>query len=162
MRKFKVTGSWGVYDAYKKIRSNGWYNIGKSVTEHEFYSILRNVNKLLVEEIATGHSVRLPSYMGKLELRKSKRGVYLDNGKLKITYAVDWESTKKLWEKDSEAKRNKSLIRFENPYIYKVVYNKKNAKYENKLFYQFTTAKYLKQAIKRSILNGTTDSAWEF
>ena len=25
----KVTNSWGVYDAYKHMRKNGWYNIGR-------------------------------------------------------------------------------------------------------------------------------------
>lgn len=40
-KKFKVTGSWGIYDAYKSIRRHKWYDIGRPLTEKEFYAIVR-------------------------------------------------------------------------------------------------------------------------
>ena len=70
----KVRNSWGIYDVYKSVRKHHWYNIGRPVTEKEFYSIIRSVNKLLAEEIALGHTVKLPQKMGKLELRKYEVG----------------------------------------------------------------------------------------
>jgi hypothetical protein len=33
-RKHKVRNSLGVYDAYKYIRKNKWFNIGIPLTEH--------------------------------------------------------------------------------------------------------------------------------
>jgi hypothetical protein len=43
-RYYKVNNSLGVYDAYKWIRKNKWFNIGRPLKEHEFYSIIRKVN----------------------------------------------------------------------------------------------------------------------
>lgn len=69
-RKFKVSGSWGIYDAYKLIRKHKWFDIGRPVTEKEFYAIVRQVNKRFADEIAKGNTVTFPCKMGKLELRK--------------------------------------------------------------------------------------------
>ena len=82
-RNYKITNSWGVYDAYKAIRKNGWYDIGRPLKEHEFYAIIRRVNSLLAEEIIYGKPVVLPSQMGTIELRKYPKGVRFVNGKLK-------------------------------------------------------------------------------
>lgn len=156
----KVTKSWGVYDAFKHARKNGWYDIGKSVSEHEFYSIVRQINKLLAEEIANGRPVSFPNKMGKLELRKIPRGVSLVNGKLKVSFPPDWSETMRLWYEDEEARKNKTLVRDESPFGYKVKYDKFDATYENKTFYQFVLNKFVKQALKVNIKNGKIDSLW--
>lgn len=156
----KVTNSWGVYDALKKVRKNGWYDIGKPVPEHDFYAIIRNVNKLLAQEIVEGRTITFPSRMGKLELRKTPRGASIVDGKLKISYPPDWSETLKLWYEDEEAREKKTLIRDESPFAYKVKYDKYDATYENKTFYQFVLNKFIKQALKENIKNGKIDTAW--
>ena len=156
----KIRNSWGVYDAYKLIRKNKWYDIGRPVTEHEFYSIVRNVNNLLAEEIANGGTVTFPSRMGKLELRKFQKGVSLVDGKLKITYPINWEDTLKLWFEDEEAKKNKTLVRNECDFVYHVRYDKYDATYENKSFYQFTLNRFIKIKLKDKILKGEIDTLW--
>lgn len=157
---FKVTNSWGIYDAYKHIRKKGWYDIGRPLKEHEFYSIVRQVNDYLAENIANGISVTFPSRMGKLELRKNKRGVSLVDGKLKITYPVNWEETMRLWYEDEEARKNKTLLRNEEEYVYHVKYLKYDATYENKTFYQFDLNRFIKKALKTNIKKGITDTLW--
>ena len=156
----KVTNSFGVYDAYKKIRKNGWYDIGKPVSEHDFYAIVRGVNKLLAEEVAAGRPINFPARMGKLELRKIPRGVSIVDGKLKISYPPDWSETLKLWYEDEEARKNKTLIRDESPFGYKIKYDRYNATYENKVFYQFVLNKFIKKALKENIKNGKIDTLW--
>lgn len=156
----KIRNSWGVYDAYKLIRKNKWYDIGRPVTEHEFYSIVRNVNNLLAEEIENGGTVTFPSRMGKLELRKFQKGVSLVDGKLKITYPINWEDTLKLWFEDEEAKKNKTLVRNECDFVYHVRYDKYDATYENKSFYQFTLNRFIKIKLKDKILKGEIDTLW--
>ena len=47
VRNYKITNSIGVYDLYKLIRKNHWYDIGRPLKEHEFYAIIRKVNSLL-------------------------------------------------------------------------------------------------------------------
>lgn len=159
-RNFRVKNSWGVYDALKLARKNKWYNIGRPVKEKEFYAIIRGVNDRLADGLAKGDTVEFPHRMGKLELRKSKRGVYLNDGKLNITYPVDWNGTLRLWYNDEEAKKNKTVLRLEEPYVYSVRYNKHDAIYENKSFYAFTLCTFIKRALKKNIKNGITDTLW--
>ena len=104
----KVRNSYGVYDAYKHIRKNSWYDIGRPLKEHEFYSIVRGVNMILTDAIAEGKPVTFPERMGALELRKRPKGVSIVDGKLKITYPVDWNSTLKLWFEDEEERKKKT------------------------------------------------------
>lgn len=158
--KGKVTGSWGCYDAYKLMRKNHWYNIGRPVTEKEFYAIIRGVCKLLAEELAMGHNVKFPMKMGELELRKWESGAFIRDGKLKITYPVDWVETKKLWYEDSEAMNSKTLVRYENKWVYRVKYNNFRATYENKAFYQFALNTFIKKALAQNIKQGKIDTLW--
>ena len=160
-KAFKIRNSWGVYDAYKHIRRKGWYSIGRVVTEKEFYSIIRGINDLLAEELKRGGTVIFPAKMGKLELKKLQAGVSLVDGKLKITYPIDWDETVRLWYKDEEAKKNKTLLRRESKYVYRVKYNKFDAWYTNKDFYQFTLNRFIKKALKENIEKGQIDTLWE-
>ena len=59
-RKHKLSNSFGVYNAYKHIRKNKWFNIGKPVSEHDFYSIIRTVNNYLAELLSMGYDIKLP------------------------------------------------------------------------------------------------------
>lgn len=159
-KNFKVTDSWGIYDAYKHIRKNHWYNIGRPVTEKEFYSIIRNTNKMLADEAAKGKTVKFPHRMGELELRKYERGVSMKNGKLKVTYLPNWQETFKLWYNDEEARKDKIVLRYEEPYLYSIRYNKHNACYENKGFYGFSLNTFIRRALKDSIKNNIIDTIW--
>lgn len=158
-KQARVRNSWGVYDAYKLIRKHQWFDIGRPLGEHEFYSIIRKVNKLAAHEIANGGEFIFPSRMGKLEIRKHIRGVSIVGGKLKNNYPIDWGGTLKLWDSDGEARRNKTLLRFEND-LFHIKYNKFPANFENKGFYEFDTNRFLKKALKENILKGKIDTLW--
>ena len=157
---FKIRNSFGTYDCYKLMRKNKWYNIGRPLKEHEFYTIVRGVNDLLAEEIANGNTVAFPERMGKLELRKHKRGVSIVNGKMKVTYPIDWGETMKLWFEDEEAKKKKTLLRRENSHVYHIRYCKYDANYENKIFYEFALNRFIKLALKDNINQGKIDALW--
>ena len=158
--KAKVRDSWGTYDAYKYIRKNGWMDIGRPVTEKEFYAIVRGINKLLAEEIANGQTVKFPLHMGVLELRKFQRGVSLVDGKLKNTYPIDWHNTLLLWEQDEEAKKNRIRLRHENEWVYHVKYDSWMAMYENKKFYRFALNTFIKWELSKNIKQGKVDTLW--
>lgn len=159
-KKSKVRNSWGVYDAYKQIRKNDWYDIGRPLKEHEFYSIVRGINDLLAKEIVKGNTIKFPHNMGELELRKYKPEVKIVDGKLKIGYPINWDKTIKLWYKDEEARKNKTLLRYEPKYIYHIKYNKYHAMYKNQVFYEFDVNRFIKRALVKSINNGKTDTLW--
>ena len=159
-KKKKVRNSWGVYDAYKHIRKNNWYNIGRPLKEKEFYAIIRDVNNILASYITKGKPITFPEKMGILELRKRQKGASLVDGKLKITYPIDWDSTLKLWYADEEAKKNKTLLRFTEGDVYNVKYCKRLATYENKSFYEFALNRFVKRELKDRIKKGLTDTLW--
>jgi hypothetical protein len=159
-REFKIKGSFGVYDVFKKIRRDGWYNIERPVKEKEFYAIIRGVNNLLAENIANGIDVVFPHKMGKLELRKFKCGAFMSDNKLQITYPINWSETLKLWYQDVEARKAKTLLYAEQPYIYRVAYNKSNANYNNLCFYNFAVNRFIKLALKENIKAKKIDALW--
>lgn len=154
----KINNSIGVYDIYKRIRKNKWENIGRPLLEKEFYSIIRGVNKLLAEEIVNGKTVKFPYKMGKIELRKIEVGVKTVQGKLKITYPVDWQKTLELWYQDKEAMQEKVLVRNEEGILYKIKYNKYLADYENQCFYAFQPNRFIKRRLSKNIKARIVDS----
>lgn len=158
-RTHKITNSLGVYDAYKYIRKHKWFNINRPLTEHEFYQIIRRVNNYLAEELVNGNDITFPNRMGKLELRKrNSLPVIGKNGSLKITYAIDWDSTLKLWYNDEETFNNKTLIRLPERSIFRVKYNKDSANYENKSFMEFQINRDIKTRLKQKIKNNEIDA----
>ena len=158
-RTHKITNSLGVYDAYKYLRKNKWFNIGRPVTEHEFYKIIRRINNYLAEDLINGNDIIFPNRMGKLELRKRNSLPVIDkNGNLKVTYAIDWDSTLKLWYEDEEAFNNKTLVRLPERNIFRIKYNKNTANYNNKSFMEFQVNRNIKVRLKQKIKNNEIDA----
>lgn len=157
-RSHKVTQSIGVYDAYKWIRKNKWLNIGRPLTEHEFYSIIRRMNNYLAESLILGNDITLPNKMGRLELRKYDVRFSFKDGKVRSNLPIDWDKTLKLWHEDEEAYRDKTLVKIEEKEIFKVYYNRHLADYTNKVFYEFNINRELKTRIKQRIKEGRLDA----
>ena len=158
-RTHKVTNSLGSYDAYKYIRKNKWFNIGRPLTEHEFYQIIRRINNYLAEDLINGNDVIFPNRMGKLELRKRNALPIIDkNGNLKVTYAIDQDNTLKLWYEDEEAFNNKTLVRLPERNIFRIKYNKNTANYNNKSFMEFQVNRNIKVRLKQKIKNNEIDA----
>ena len=55
-RVHKVKNSLGVYDAYKWIRKNKWLGMSP-ISEHDFYAIIRTVNKALADKFLYSGSI---------------------------------------------------------------------------------------------------------
>ena len=157
-RVHSVTKSLGVYDAYKFIRKRGWIDIGQRLTEHQFYSIVRKINNLLAENLSLGIDIKLPHRMGTIELRKINTYVKIKDDKLKTNLPIDWDRTLKLWCKNEEYYKNKTLIKMEEKELFKVYYNKNKADYTNKSFYQFNVNRELKKTLKENIKEGKVDA----
>ena len=157
-RVHKVNNSYGVYDIYKYIRKNKWFDIGQSVTEHQFYSIIRRMNNLLADALIHGHDIKLPCRMGTIEVRKYDARISIKDGKIKTNLPIDWDRTLKLWSEDEEAYQKRTLIKMEEKEIFSVLYNKTGANYKNKSFYEFAVNRDLKRRLKQRIKSGNFDA----
>lgn len=157
-RRHRITGSLGVYDAYKHLRKNKWPN-GQALTEHQFYSIVRGVNDLLADNLANGIEVVFPYRMGKIEVRKHNAYIYFDEkGNLKTNLPIDWDRTLRLWCEDKKSMESKILVRHEKKEIYKVYYNKFKCNYPNSSFYEFNVNRSIKKRLKQNIREGNIDA----
>lgn len=157
-RNHEVNRSLGVYDAYKYIRKNKWLNIGRRLTEHEFYTIIRQINNLLADELVKGKDIVLPHRLGRLELRKYDTRMSIKDGKLITNLPIDWDRTLKLWAEDEESYKERTLVKVEEKEIFKVFYNRSKANYENKTFYSFKVNRDLKRRLKQKIKDGAIDA----
>lgn len=158
-REHKIRNSLGVYDGYKYYRKNKPNDKKYVLSESQYFAIIRQINNLLVDDIVTGNEVKLPHRMGTIEVRKYEKSVRIDeNGKVVTNLPVDWNNTLKLWYEDPEAYKNKTLLRLNEQEIYKIVYNKENANFNNRAFYEFVFNKDLRIRLKRNIKQGIVDA----
>lgn len=157
-RNHKVKNSIGVYDIYKHIRKNKWYDIGQPITEHQFYTIIRQVNNVLADNLLKGNDIVFPNKMGRLEVRKFEPIIRFDDNKLTVRLPIDWDRTLKLWSEDEEAYKKRTLVKMEEKEIFKVCYNKTRADFPNKGFYQLQINRDLKIALKKKIKLGNFDA----
>ena len=157
-RTHKVRNSLGVYDSYKWIRKNKWLDLPRPVTEHEFYTIVRQVNNLLAETLLSGGDITLPHRMGTIELRKYDARISFNGDKIVTNLPIDWDRTLKLWSEDEEAYKERTLIKMVEKEIFKVFYNKRTATYSNKSFMQFEVNRDLKRRLKQKIKNKAVDA----
>lgn len=157
-RNHKVKNSIGVYDIYKHIRKNKWYDIGQPITEHQFYTIIRQVNNVLADNLLKGNDIVFPNKMGRLEVRKFEPIIRFDDNKLTVRLPIDWDRTLKLWSEDEEAYKERTLVKMEEKEIFKVCYNKTRADFPNKGFYQLQINRDLKTALKKKIKLGNFDA----
>ena len=156
-RVHKVKNSLGVYDAYKWLRKNKWLGM-EPISEHDFYAIIRAMNKALAKDFLHLGSIKLPERMGEITLRKYQAKITLQNGKVKTNLPIDWDATLKLWSEDKESYEKKTLIRIEEREIFKVLYDKSKAMYNNKSFYSFEMNRDAKIALKKQLKEGKLDA----
>ena len=100
--------------------------------------------------------------MGTFETIKYKSSIKFENGKLKTNLPIDWNRTLELWENDKEAFRDKTVLRYELDYIYKLKYNPYKAKFNNKTIFQFKFIRDIKQGISKEIQKGNIDAILKY
>lgn len=156
-RVHRIKNSLGVYDGYKWLRKSKWLDVGP-ISEHDYYAIIRAVNKALMLNFLITGSINLPERMGEITLRKYPAKITLNNGKIQTNLPIDWDATLHLWFEDKDSYDNRTLIRAEEREIFKVLYDKSKALYNNKSFYNFELNRDIKIALKKKLKNGLLDA----
>lgn len=157
-KRFKVRNSLGTKQAWRWIKKNKWLSIGQPITEHDFGLIIKTINKSLKDQLFKGHDIILPEKMGRIELRKYNSKIKLDKGKVKTNLPINWDRTLKLWHHDKEAKDLKILVRQEAKVLFKILYNKGRANYNNQSFYQFIPNRDFKKELSKRINDDNIDA----
>lgn len=157
-KKFKVRNSYGTKQGWRWLKKNKWLDLDRPVTEKEFGAIIRAVNEELVNNLFEGHDITLPHRMGRIELRKYYPKIEYKDGKLVTNLPVNWQQTLKYWHEDAEAHRNKILIRQEVKEVFRIIYVKKSANYNNKSFYQFIPHRDVKIELSKRIKENKIDA----
>lgn len=157
--KHKIRNSLGVYDGYKYYRKNKPSDKKYILSESQYFAIVRQMNNLLADEIIKGNEIKLPHRMGTIEVRKYEKSVKIgDDGEVKTNLPIDWDNTLKLWYEDEEAYKDKTLLRLDEQEIYKIIWNKENANFNNRSFYELVFNRDLKLRLKHNIKEGITDA----
>ena len=154
--KFKINNSNGTKEAWRWLNKNKWFGLQDKVSEHDFGVIIKTINSSLRDQFLDGHTIKLPYDMGKIEQAKFKVVYKRD----KDTHPIDWNSTLKLWNEDSECMNDKLLVKYNVDYMYKIIYNKSKSKYKNKCYYRFTPARSFKKEYIKRVLDGL-DTCYE-
>jgi nucleoid DNA-binding protein len=152
-KEHKVTASLGMREAFRYYTKKS-----KSLSEKDFRRVIRYINILLQESLASGEDINLPCRMGRLELRKFKTSVSFRNGKMVTNLPIDWNETLNLWYEDKESFKTKKKVRMEVPEVFRVYYKKSTANYNNKSFFTFKVNRDLKQKLKINIINKKVDA----
>ena len=160
-RVHKIRGSLGIYDGYKYYRKNKPSDRKYILTESQYFAITRRVNNLLADNLIKGEEIYFPHRMGRLEIRKGTGGVKLNTkGELVTHLPIDWDRTLKLWHDDEESYNNRTLVRVEEKEIFKIYYNRGQANYNNKNFYEFSVNRVIKQRLKEKIKEGKIEAMY--
>ena len=157
-RKTTIRNSYGVYDAYKFYRKNKPKDPQYVLTESQYFSIVRQTNLLLAQDLLHQKDIVFPFSMGRLEIRKYTPNVSLKNGKVKSTYPIDWDGTIRLWYEDEEARNKKLILKKKEKEVFKIGYNKSKAMYKNKKYFEFIVNRGLKRALKDIISQGNFEA----
>lgn len=155
---FEVTNSYGTKEAWRWLKKNKWLDLDEPVTERQFGAIIKAINLTLRDQLLEGKDINLPHRMGRIEIRKFKAKMAIENGKLVTNLPPDWKRTIDLWEEDKEAREAKILVRYEGIERFTIHYDKNLANYNNKSYYRFIPVRPLKKELKERIVNGSIDA----
>lgn len=161
-RVHKVSNSSGISAAilfYTKTRPRDpQYVLSRS----QFSKVIDSMNLLLIDELLSNGSFRLPSGLGELRISKRKAATFIDNeGKLVCTRSIDRDKTYRLWYEDEEAMLSKQLVRSDDEYIFRIIHSRVSVRSKNAIYYYIKFGRSVKQKLKNKILTDKTFDAYE-
>ena len=115
-------------------------------------------NKFLINEALQGNEITLPSRMGTIYIVGRKPTIRFDEDGKIVGLAPDWVETKKLWDRDPEAKAKKQRVFHTNShsdgYRFKWNWSKNNVLVENKTLYSLRLTRDNKRIVNSLIEKG--------
>ena len=77
----------------------------------------------------------------------------MKNNKPVNVFKVNWAETLKLWNNDKEAESNKTVVKYIEKEVFRVVFLKNHCNYKNKEYIKFRTGRRFKIFLKDRVDN---------
>lgn len=160
-RLHRIKADYGTADYYRFYKNK---NKKEAVSRAIYGEIVREFNDHVRDRISSkGAEYIMPFRLGKIELRKLKTEVKLDEkGNIINMLPVNWKETRELWAENPQAKEKGIKIRFTNEhtegYTFRIFYKKSKANYKNKSIYKLKFNRGMKRNLSKSIFQGRIDA----
>ena len=158
-RVHKFKGDYGIGDYYK------YYNekYGSKTTTVLFNKVLTEFNSGIIELVIEHNLIFYIPFLGlEIFIKKDKRKPRIVNGKLVNNVPIDWKATNDLWNKDSEAKNKKILVRYNNShtsgYVFRIYCKKFKSKIKYKSLYKFKPSRKFQRTLSARIKDPNKDN----
>jgi hypothetical protein len=143
-----------IRSSYKYYKSE----VDDPVDIKTYLTIVSDFIQFLMNKVFDGFEVKLPARLGSFQIIGRKVKPKLDEGGNVIGLAPNWAETKKLWDRDKEAKDKKELVYCFNEHTngvkYKFLWSKKNVNVRNKGIYSIKFSRANKRKINDLLKNG--------
>lgn len=138
------------YIVYKNLSDN-------PINISQYVQIVNQFMKFLINRLFEKGQVSLPEKLGNLQIVGKKVKVKIEDGQIK-GLAPDWVKTKELWEKDTEAKKNKQLVYHFNEQTngvrYRFFWSKNRILVSNKTLFNIKMTRTNKRTLSQLVKNG--------
>ncbi len=123
-----------------------------------YLSVVSDFIQFLMDKVFDGFEVKLPARLGSFQIVGRKIKPKLDEQGNVVGLAPNWAETKKLWDSNEEAKKNKELVYCFNEHTngvkYKFLWSKKNVNVKNKTIYSIKFSRANKRRINSLLKEG--------
>jgi hypothetical protein len=127
------------------------------VEVNSFISIANGYMEFLMQKVREGEEVTMPARLGTLFIQGTKKNLKFNKDGIPLL-PPNWGETKKLWDKNPDAKATKKIVyclnEETNGVVYKVNWSKNRVPIENKIYYNLILTRDNKRAIHQSIKQG--------
>lgn len=143
-----------IRSSYKYYKSE----VDNPVDIKTYLIIVSDFIQFLMNKVFDGFEVKLPARLGSFQIIGRKVKPKLDEEGNIIGLAPNWAETKKLWDRDKEAKDKKELVYCFNEHTngvkYKFLWSKRNVNVKNKGIYSIKFSRANKRRINDLLKNG--------
>ena len=131
--------------------------VEKPVDLNTFVSVSNGYMQFLIQKVLEGEEVTMPAKLGTLFIQGVKKKLTFNKDGVPML-PPNWGETKKLWDRNPDAKATKKIVyclnEETNGVVYKLHWSKNRVPIENKLFYNFILTRENKRAIHKQIKQG--------
>jgi hypothetical protein len=124
---------------------------------NDFISIANGYMEFLMQKVREGEEVTMPARIGTLFIQGTKKNLKFNKDGIPLL-PPNWGETKKLWDRNPDAKATKKIVyclnEETNGVVYKVNWSKNRVPIENKIYYNLILTRDNKRAIHNRIKQG--------